>query len=94
MHYNVQTLLPTLSARQVVLSLPWKKRVGDQRTRGLGVTPFLFNLVSTETSEFHLQQPTLRRLALSTLRHLIEKDPVSNLTLTYVPSCALDILIP
>nr|XP_016503943.1 PREDICTED: HEAT repeat-containing protein 5B-like isoform X4 [Nicotiana tabacum] len=36
-HYNVQTLLPTLSARQ----------------------------------------PTLRRLALSTLRHLIEKDPGS-----------------
>ncbi|KAM3285916.1 protein SWEETIE isoform X1 [Capsicum chacoense] len=36
-HYNVQTLLPTLSSRQ----------------------------------------PTLRRLALSTLRHLIEKDPGS-----------------
>jgi len=43
----------------------------------LGLTPFLDNLLSTEASEFHFQQPTLRRLALSTLRHLIEKDPVS-----------------
>lgn len=38
-------------------------------------------ILPPNTNYFLVKQPTLRHLAVSTLRHLIEKDPVSRLNL-------------
>ncbi|KAJ9561951.1 hypothetical protein OSB04_007111 [Centaurea solstitialis] len=62
-HSHVKVLLLTLPSRQVVIAVYHLK--------------YFFNMLFGSETVSPLQQPTLRHLAVSTLRHLIEKDPDS-----------------
>lgn len=71
-HSHVQTLLPTLSSRQVLF-------FGVSDVLFAPFPPFRSHIIYFPIwmCDWSLWQPTLRHLAISTLRHLIEKDSVS-----------------